>query len=262
MESIRAISKSNEKIGNLVNDIKLLKSKILAGDASYYKDLNKSEKIIISELKNMPNNVKKIDIRTWYEVKQSLKYDECAIEIVSYSGFINSDSINSDYSRLKYGALIILPTKDFPIFVELCSFQELSNVLVNALIDNEFGINELYKKGNHNVLYNLIWAKIEKQLKGIKTVYISPILDLLDINIGYIPCQDGCYINEKYEIRIVSSTSVICNTPCSFRFADTSIYGGVQFSKNIKKDLSNNIYRSRVFNMMYPIPAYKTLELG
>ena len=41
MESIRTISKSNEKIGNLINDIKLLKSKILAGDTSYYKELNK-----------------------------------------------------------------------------------------------------------------------------------------------------------------------------------------------------------------------------
>jgi CHAT domain-containing protein len=248
MECIRAISKSNEKIGNLINDIKLLKSKILAGDTSYYKELNVSEKSIISELKNMPDNVGKINIRTWYEVKQSLKSDECAIEIVSYSGFVNSDSIDSDYSRLKYGALIILPSKDFPVFVELCSFQELSNVLVNAIIDNEFGINELYKKGSHNVLYNLIWENIEKQLKGIKTVYISPILDLQDINIGYIPCQDGYYLNEKYEIRIVSSTSVICNTPCSFRFADTSIYGGVQFSRNSKKDLSNNRYRSLLVN--------------
>lgn len=248
MEVIRDISKKNNRINQLIQKTKAVKSKILSGNSSCYNELNQFEKEIISEMKNVPNHEKMLKMCTWDKVRQSLGPDECAIEIISYSGFINENPNDEGNNRLKYGALILFPTSNSPKFVELCSFHELYNVLLDALRDNEYGINELYKKDSQHLLYNLIWANIEKNIIGVKTVYISPILDMLGINIGYIPCQDNRYVNEKFDIHTVFSTSAVCNTSKSSMWKDASIYGGVKYSENSNNTCSKYSYRSLVVN--------------
>jgi CHAT domain-containing protein len=182
-------------------------------------------------------------VPTWRDIKRSLKHNECAIEFVTYSGFART---NSETKELKYAALILTSESDYPQFVEVCTYNQLHEVILDALKEQEIGINDLYVQGQKHILYKLIWEKIDNYVKESKTIYITPILGIKNINIGYIPCPDGCYLNDKYDIRIVTSTAKICNQE-RIQFSDAYVYGGIEYTKG--KHNSNQIsYRSIVIN--------------
>ena len=122
----------------------------------------------------------------------------------------------------------------------------MHEVILDALKEQEIGINDLYVLGQKHILYKLIWETIDNYVKESKTIYITPILDIKNTNIGYIPCPDGCYLNDKYDIRIVTSTAKICNQE-RIQFSDAYVYGGIEYTKG--KHNSNQIsYRSIVIN--------------
>ena len=241
MSRLRQISQTDSTIYNLFSEIRLLKSERFAGSHNVYKSLEEKEKLLRETLLAKNNNNPAIP--TWRDVKQSLKHNECAIEFITYVGFSKS---NSETKDLKYAALILTPEIDSPIFVELCTFNQLHEVLFNALKEQEIGINELYVQGEKQILYELIWNKIDDYVKNAKSIFISPTLLIKDVNLGFIPCPDGSYLNEKYDIRIVTSTAKICNQERA-HYSDAYVYGGIEYTKG--KHNSNQIsYRSIVIN--------------
>ena len=241
MSRLRQISQTDSTIYNLFSEIRLLKSERFAGSHNVYKSLEEKEKQLREALLAENNNNPAIP--TWRDVKQSLKHNECAIEFITYVGFSKS---NSETKDLKYAALILTPEIDSPIFVELCTFNQLHEVLFNALKEQEIGINELYVQGEKQILYELIWNKIDDYVKNAKSIFISPTLLIKDVNLGFIPCPDGSYLNEKYDIRIVTSTAKICNQERA-HYSDAYVYGGIEYTKG--KHNSNQIsYRSIVIN--------------
>ena len=241
MSRLRQISQTDSTIYNLFSEIRLLKSERFAGSHNVYKSLEEKEKLLRETLLAKNNNNPAIP--TWRDVKQSLKHNECAIEFITYVGFSKS---NSETKDLKYAALILTPEIDSPIFVELCTFNQLHEVLFNALKEQEIGINELYVQGEKQILYELIWNKIDDYVKNAKSIFISPTLLIKDVNLGFIPCPDGGYLNEKYDIRIVTSTAKICNQERA-HYSDAYVYGGIEYTKG--KHNSNQIsYRSIVIN--------------
>ena len=244
MSRLRQISQTDSTIYNLFSEIRLLKSERFAGSHNVYKSLEEKEKLLRETLLAKNNNNPAIP--TWRDVKQSLKHNECAIEFITYVGFSKS---NSETKDLKYAALILTPEIDSPIFVELCTFNQLHEVLFNALKEQEIGINELYVQGEKQILYELIWNKIDYYVKNAKSIFISPTLLIKDVNLGFIPCPDGGYLNEKYDIRIVTSTAKICNQERA-HYSDAYVYGGIEYTKG--KHNSNQIsYRSIVINELY-----------
>ena len=241
MSRLRQISQTDSTIYNLFSEIRLLKSERFAGSHNVYKSLEEKEKLLRETLLAKNNNNPAIP--TWRDVKQSLKHNECAIEFITYVGFSKS---NLETKDLKYAALILTPEIDSPIFVELCTFNQLHEVLFNALKEQEIGINELYVQGEKQILYELIWNKIDDYVKNAKSIFISPTLLIKDVNLGFIPCPDGGYLNEKYDIRIVTSTAKICNQERA-HYSDAYVYGGIEYTKG--KHNSNQIsYRSIVIN--------------
>jgi CHAT domain-containing protein len=241
MSRLRQISQTDSTIYNLLSEIRFLKSERFAGSHNVYKSLEEKEKLLRETLLAKNNNNPAIP--TWRDVKQSLKHNECAIEFITYVGFSKSSSETKD---LKYAALILTPEIDSPMFVELCTFNQLHNALLSALIEQEIGINGLYVKGQEHILYKLIWNKIDVYVKNAKSIYISPILDIQDVNWSYIPCPDGSYLNDKYDIRIVTSTAKICNQERA-RYSDAYIYGGIEYTKE-KQNSNQMSYRSIVIN--------------
>ena len=225
MSRLRQISQTDSTIYNLFSEIRLLKSERFAGSHNVYKSLEEKEKLLRETLLAKNNNNPAIP--TWRDVKQSLKHNECAIEFITYVGFSKSYSETKD---LKYAALILTPEIDSPIFVELCTFNQLHEVLFNALKEQEIGINELYVQGEKQILYELIWNKIDDYVKNAKSIFISPTLLIKDVNLGFIPCPDGSYLNEKYDIRIVTSTAKICNQERA-HYSDAYVYGGIEYIK-------------------------------
>lgn len=241
MARLRQISQTDSTINNLFSEIRLLKSERFAGNHNVYKSLEEKEKQLKEALLGKNNN--NPTIPTWRDIKQSLKHNECAIEFITYVGFSKS---NSETKDLKYAALILTPEIDSPKFVELCTFNQLHEALFNALKEQEFGINELYVQRGEQILYELIWNKIDDYVKNAKSIFISPTLLIKDVNFGFIPCPDGSYLNEKYDIRIVTSTAKICNQERA-HYSDAYVYGGIEYTK--EKHNSNQIsYRSIVIN--------------
>ena len=243
MARLRQISQTDSTINNLFSEIRLLKSERFAGDHNVYKSLEEKETLLKEALMAKTSNSNYSSIPTWRDVKQSLKQDECAIEFVTYSGFART---NSETKELKYAALILTSESDYPQFVEVCTFNQLHEVILDALKEQEIGINDLYVQGQKHILYKLIWEKIDNYVKESKTIYITPILGIKNTNIGYIPCPDGCYLNDKYDIRIVTSTAKICNQNRS-HYSDAYVYGGIEYTK--EKHNSNQMsYRGIVID--------------
>lgn len=241
MARLRQISQTDSTINNLFSEIKLLKSERFAGGHNVYKSLEEKEKLLKEALLEKRNIISTVP--TWRDIKRSLKHNECAIEFVTYSGFART---NSETKELKYAALILTSESDYPQFVEVCTYNQLHEVILDALKEQEIGINDLYVQGQKHILYKLIWEKIDNYVKESKTIYITPILGIKNTNIGYIPCPDGCYLNDKYDIRIVTSTAKICNQE-RIQFSDAYVYGGIEYTKG--KHNSNQIsYRSIVIN--------------
>lgn len=241
MARLRQISQTDSTINNLFSEIRLLKSERFAGGHNVYKSLEEKEKLLKEALLVKRNIISTVP--TWRDIKRSLKHNECAIEFVTYSGFART---NSETKELKYAALILTSESDYPQFVEVCTYNQLHEVILDALKEQEIGINDLYVQGQKHILYKLIWEKIDNYVKESKTIYITPILGIKNTNIGYIPCPDGCYLNDKYDIRIVTSTAKICNQE-RIQFSDAYVYGGIEYTKG--KHNSNQIsYRSIVIN--------------
>ena len=241
MERLRKISQTDSALYNLFSEIRALKSERFAGNHNVYKSLEEKEKLLREALLAKNNN--NPTIPSWRDIKYSLKLNECAIEFITYSGFA---SANSETKELKYAALILTPEIDSPIFIELCTFNQLHNVLLNALIEQEIGINELYVQREKPILYDLIWKRIDEYVKNAKSIYISPIPSIQDVNLGFIPCPDGSYLNDNYDIRIVTSTAKICNKERT-HFSDAYVYGGIEYTKG-NHNSSHMSYRSIVIN--------------
>lgn len=241
MEKLRQASQTDSAINNLFSEIRIIKSERFAGNHNVYKLLEEKERLLKEALLEKTNNI--ISIPTWRDVKQSLKHNECAIEFIQYEGF---EEVNTETKELKYAALILTSEIDSPIFIELCTFKQLHNVLINALIEQEIGINGLYVQGEKQILYDLIWKQIDAYVKNSKSIYISPILDVQSFNLGFIPCPDGSYLNDKYDIRIVTSTAKVCKQERT-RLSDAYVYGGIEYTKGNRN--SNQLsYRSIVIN--------------
>ena len=241
MARLRQISQTDSTIYNLFSEIRILKSERFAGNQNVYKSLEGKEKLLREALL-AKCNINSI-IPTWRDIKQSLKQNECAIEFITYVGFTKP---NTETKDLKYAALVLAPEIDSPIFIELCTFNQLHNVLLNALKEQEIGINGLYVQEQKHILFELIWEKIDEYVKNAKSVYISPILDIQDVNFDFIPCPDGSYLNDKHDIRIVTSTGKICNQDRTY-LGDAYVYGGIEFTKgNHNSDQMS--YRSIVIN--------------
>lgn len=192
-------------------------------------------------------NINSCSSYNWKDVRQSLLPNEYAIEIISYSGFV--DGIE-DSTALKYGALILDGNMSTPMFVHLCTYKQLKEVQMQSLSEREIGINRLYKKGPETKLYDLIWKNIEPIVKDARTIYISPQLGLKSFNLGFIPCPDYKYINEKYNIHIVSSTSILCKEKIPWKDYNIVIYGGIEYSKNTNVPKAKDSYRGIVLDAL------------
>ena len=175
----------------------------------------------------MPWIVKKITQNIeMNEVKDHLQAGEYAIEFISYSGF---NRIGEE-KKLQYAALVLSSQMECPIFIDLCTHDELYELCLNVLKQQELGFNNLYKRGSNSILYDLLWKKMEPYLEDATTVYCSPILGIQDINLAYIICPDGRYLNEKYDVRILSSTGNICNRKDAFDIKSAALFGGINYS--------------------------------
>lgn len=226
MAYLRNIAKTNDAIGTTIREIKQLRADLFGGDTSVYERLNLKERILIEQLNSLNKNFL-VPIHHWQEISEALEENEYAIETITYSGWPKNEN---EKTELRLGALILSHGASAPIFVDICSNDSLHYLILNALSQQEVGINDLYTANSEYALYNLIWAPIEPFVKTAKRIYYSPTLGLQNINLRFILCPDSTFVQDRYDIRIVSSTAIICDNTERLEGKNAILYGGISYS--------------------------------
>lgn len=226
MAYLRNIAKTNDAMNATIIDIKQLRSELFGGNTAVYESLNLKEKSLIEQLNSL-NYSFSSHLHNWQEVSEALGENEYAIEVISYTGWPKNEN---EEMELRLGALILSRGASSPFFVDICSNDSLHDLLLTALTQQEVGINDLYINNGDYSLYNLLWAPIQPFVKSAKRIYCSPILGMQNINLGFIPCPDGKYLQDCFDIHIVSSTSVICDSIEHSTITNAFLYGGIDYS--------------------------------
>ncbi len=173
-------------------------------------------------------------IKTWKDISMALKEDEIAIEITDCNILFPQDSV---YSQLM--ALIVTKNCASPICVKLGNYYEVADELRLLFSGDALNINDVYSTPN-NTIYHLLWKKLEKQLMGMKTVYISTNTLLSLVNIGALIAPGGERVSDKYNIRMLSSTAEIVDGFDSEQYTNAVLFGGGDFGN--KDTLDDNLY--------------------
>jgi CHAT domain-containing protein/lipopolysaccharide biosynthesis regulator YciM len=168
---------------------------------------------------------------SWTDVQSMLDKDEAAVEMIHFTR-----TKQNDQEEVIYAALVNLPNKDQPIYVELCTGSELEQLIGINEGNNYQQIAKVYGNLNepNEKLYTLIWSPLEKVLNNATTIHISPSGLMHKISFAAIITPRHKYLSETYTIRIVNSTANILdnNNRKISDSAQFTFFGGANFSLN------------------------------
>ena len=222
-----------KKYQNLVDIKKEITKKNLPNDA-YVQNVEKI-KVLEREIVSSIGNYKDIfddSQLSWESIKKCLKEREVAIEFNLFSELVTENRSIVPY----YGALIVSPDKDYPIFVKLCEQKDFNALLRRGNKTESQLINELYDLTNDK-LYNYIFKPIEKYLKDCKTVFFSPVGKLNKINLQAV-AGNGERLMDRYNMIEVSSTAKLLERQKGKMIQDYSnayVVGGVDYNESIEE---------------------------
>lgn len=167
---------------------------------------------------------------TWQEVQAALQPGDAAIEFVhfQYRSPAPTDSV-------LYAALVVLPGKEAPIWVNLFEEKQLAGLFPNE--QTPASVNAFYK---NPALYRLIWQPLETHLAGTERVFCSPTGLLSQIAFPAVQTAEGGKLIERFEVHCLGSTRqlVFEKTPSEFvagrDAADQSgqeavLFGGIRY---------------------------------
>ena len=209
------------------------------------------EKEIISKSTLYKKYNSEIEI-TWSDIRNTLKNDECAIEILKF----NYCDDNWKDSTL-YAALILRHEFKAPKFIYLFEEKILESLVQKHLISSDSSfLNQLYGYAdNGKNLQELIWAPIDTLLKGIKTIYIAPSGIFNTINLAALPLNNSIRLGDRYKIRFVGSTGDILSLKEQY-ISNSSIkkawlFGGVDYDKisfTLPKFIAKNEFNPSLYS--------------
>ena len=168
------------------------------------------------------------DVSTWQDVASSLGKDEVALAYVRYENI-------SEYTDAEYYAIIVRKGDKEPCIIHLFDESSLRPLLENNTNKSIYRyVTELYGMDSPqhlgDKLYELVWNKIEKEIKGCKTIYYSPAGLLNTVSLQAIS-NGKLLLGEKYAMHLVSSIGSIPNIKENTSKIGTSavVYGGIQY---------------------------------
>jgi CHAT domain-containing protein len=182
---VTVISMSNEQRRTNMIDIKLLEKEI----ENLEKDLSSSSELFI------PDTEKDISY-TWDKVKDGLKDNEIAIEIVRFRNFTKSFT-----DTIYYAALVITPkTKNHPELVLLENGKELETKFI------KYYRNSIKLKTDDEFSYDNYWKPLRRYVRDNTVVYLSSDGVYGQINVETLKSSSGSYVIDKNDIILVSNT--------------------------------------------------------
>ena len=180
--------------------------------------INDLEHFVTSECREYVD-YKALGNLSWTEIKEAIKKDQTAIEIIRFD-YYSRDSIAPSY----YVASIVTPDSKIPQYVYLCEESELSSLL------NESNKDNIYSYGrNGQQLAELIWGKLMPFIGEAKTIYFSPDGLLCQLAVEALPLSNDSVYGDAYDIVRCSSTKYILQQQKDERPKQVDLFGGIQY---------------------------------
>ena len=194
-------------------------------------DINAYDKLLAERSSDYASFKKELATK-WSDIKNSLDKNEAAIEFIELP-IIENDSITP---ICKYYALLVKNNLSHPKLIPLCLTNNLGDLLTKkSKTKLDAFIADMYSSDNldhstRNKLYSCIWEPIDKELKGINTIYYSPIGQLNSISFNALSKNSIC-LSEKYNLHLLSSTSEVIKLKQKKEstISDAIVYGGIKY---------------------------------
>ena len=207
--------------------------------------------------------IKKQFNNKWVDVKTVLKKDEAAIEFIKINCELSLSDLPVQIDTVKnfkgirdslvfkkqmkdstfYAAFIVRPGYKNPKMISL--FDEKHLVAILNKMTNNRGVQVLDQpatKEKSRELYDLIWLPIEKELKGVKTIYYSPDGLLNKISFAALSSSENKFLFDIYNLKTLSSTRDLISLNNSLFVKPDftcSIYGGIQYNLATENLINN-----------------------
>ena len=185
-----------------------------------------------SILSNIPDYKEKLmnSFHSWGEIQKELKDGEIAIDFSNTIVFNDWEFSNVDNY---YVAFIITKESTLPQLIRLCKADDIEHIFSMTSID-AMQISSLYR--DSLTIYDRIWGKLEKYIKGKKTIYFSPAGQLNLLNYNAIVMPNGKLFGDEYNLVRLSSTDKIINRNKNKdheKFETAVVYGGIQYDLSV-----------------------------
>ncbi len=206
---------------------------------NYYQDISQLKKQVLLSIPNFNQRLKS-SFSTVTDVQGMMDENDIAIEFV-----IVPRLIKYGQSEEYYSALILLKNDNTPKIVTLCKVDSL-RALMNVKNPNDTTfINGIYGLNNEQ-LYDLIWKKLEPELKDGANIYYSPSGYINSINLGAI-AHNGIRMDNRYNLFQVSTTAEIGNLKKgTANISSATIYGDIDYGATMTEMAYNaRTYSSR-----------------
>lgn len=157
---------------------------------------------------------------SWKDVSERLPKQSVAIEFFRYKHLKTEENT--------YGALLVSPECDHPIFVRLCKESELKEALKYNFAETDFEYAQrAYQSG---FFYNLIWKPLEPYLQNTKDCYasLSGLLYKIALDATF---PEGALVRPNVHL-LHSTASLIEKAPKLPSNPEALLYGGMTYSLN------------------------------
>jgi tetratricopeptide (TPR) repeat protein len=234
-EAIRRLDRLTEKKSEL--------AKLVSAPAAAEAEKQAERRKQIAELEQEANDLEKELVKrsgtlaeekrlaraTWQQVRDALKKEESAVEIVSFPFYDAKNGPSPTY----YVALIVTPERTQPKIVVL---GEANDSIGASMEDYQLLVSRFQEGVQERApaigtkFYRSFWQPIESALGAAHRVYVSPDGVLNQMSLGVVPRDDdGKLLMEAYDLRIVSSTKDLLRSAHPSASNNALLVGNPQF---------------------------------
>ncbi|HSD07659.1 CHAT domain-containing tetratricopeptide repeat protein [Flavobacterium sp.] len=230
---------NNKRLLNKLNELPIEKR------PAQYEQLTADTKTLEKELLRQSTvfvHVKNTLSVDWKKVQEKLKPNEVAIELVSYNYYDKKWTGN-----LVYAAFVVKKGYIAPKYIPLFEQKQLELLLAKS--KNEKDNIQIDRQYSDKAISDLFLKPVQNELKGIKSIYLSPTGLGNQINFSALPVTETQTLGEKYQVHILGSTAEIVNYKVS-SFDKKSklklfLYGNIDYDKS---EVSNKVVSDTVTN--------------
>ena len=176
---------------------------------------------------------------TWQQVRDALKPEEAAVEIVRFQFHDGKNWTD----KTEYVALVVGPESTQPQFVVLGEAKDLEgdplrDYRLRAGLSESRSIRGVKVAGEEirtdvaaprTSFYQAYWKPLEPLLGGARRVYVSTDGVLNQVALGVVADNGGQLLMEKYDLRIVSSTKDLLRERRAFTGKTAVVMGNPLF---------------------------------